>query len=164
MQAETLDHRASIAAFLDRLADDHAAKGLGRTAASALRAASSSVAAMLDIQPGARDIASPTHHLVHQCCAALSPAVTVADVLSHSKVPEVARVRFAASYVAKQRFMWSDQRLGEVFLRDRSSISNALKRAEDFRIIEDLFREATDTLSAQALHCEHCFAPLETSI
>jgi len=154
------DHRASIVAYLDQLAGRTELTGQ-RDAATNLRAAASTIAACLDITPGYSGTITPIQAIVKETVAALGEGVSAAEVLGPSRgTNAVSRARFAAMWVASKRLAWSEDRLGEGFGRDRTTVAHGLVRAAEIRGDDPEFRVATDILAQCDISCPHCLVDL----
>lgn len=160
------DHRSSIVAYIEALAEAHSKADRGDLAAN-YRATASSLAALMDVEAGKRGVASGVHAIIHETVKAFATSegveVSLSDVLDHNRVAPVSRVRFAAMWVAKKRLGWNLDRIAEGFDRSRDTIDHGVERAEDFRSREPSFLLLTDMLTQRPLLCEHCLTPFQTT-
>lgn len=156
------DHRASIVAFLT---DQANALELGgqKTSATLLRAQASNVAIQMDIAAGAQGIVSPVDAIILQACAAFGGTNYREVTAPHGGNQGTKRTRLAAMWVAKKRLLgWTDDMLATHFRRDRSTVAQGIRRAEEIRGTDNAFKRITDNLVEHSmLRCEHCQHALE---
>lgn len=83
--------------------------------------------------------------------AAALAGVAVADVLSDRRERDIARVRFAAIWVARNATDYTLQRIATRLGRDHTTIIYALRRADHLRAVDREFEALTDELLRLAL-------------
>lgn len=154
----SFDHRGSIVAFMLRQANRFE-ETEQREAATALRATASSISAEIDISAGKQGIASPMDAIIIEVCRHIEGAQPNA-VLARDRSEPATRAYFAAVFVAKRRLGWTNDCIGKHVDRDPSTISAALKRADEIRGEDEAFRELTDELTRREMRCENCRAHL----
>jgi chromosomal replication initiation ATPase DnaA len=154
----TFDHRASIVRYMDEQASKLASCGR-RDEATLLRATASSISAKIDIEPGKAGIASPVDAICLEVCSNIGGAM-LRDILSKDRSESAMRCYFGTVWVAKKRLGWSNESIGDHLDRDASTISHALKRAEEIRAGDAAFRKITEELTSREIRCEHCQHPL----
>ena len=153
------DHRRSIVNYLETQADKYEGNGL-KAEATAVRAQASSVRAEIDIEPGRQDIITPAQAITLEVCSRFGAGQRFREVLGGSGCSEAVRMRFAAMWVIAKRFSWTQEKVGEPFGRDASSVSHALKRAEEIRRDDAEFAAVTDFMVRHTPLCENCQSPL----
>jgi chromosomal replication initiation ATPase DnaA len=158
----SFDHRGSIVRYIDEQANKLATVGR-REVATVLRATALSITAKIDIEPGKGGIASPVDAIGLEVCANLGEAM-LRDILMKDRSEGVMRSYFGTVWVAKKRLGWSNESIGDHLDRDASTISHALKRAEEIRAADPEFRKITDELTRREVRCENCQAPLLHSV
>lgn len=158
-EALAYDHRSSIVRYMEEEATKFEIAG-ERGRALTLRAMASNIAAQFDLRTGKDDIASPVHAIINEVCSRFGGTNLVEVLSPTSGGLGVRKVRMAAMWVAKKRLGWSNDRLGDDFRRDGSTVSSGIHRADEIRAADEDFKAVTDQLVSQRIVCENCQHPL----
>lgn len=149
------DHRTNIADYVDILARKYDEKGDKHNAVVA-RVIASNIRNEIDIRPGVGGITTPCHAIIVAMCDHMD-ASSIREVLAPEMGDKATqRVRVASMWVAKKKLGWGAERLGAEFRRDPSTVTHALKRAEEIRAADGAFKLVTDNATAEEFRCENC--------
>lgn len=78
--------------------------------------------------------------------------IPIGDILSDRKLQGITETRFAIAWVAKHATSYSLPRIaGALHRKDHSTIINALRRAEELRASDPVFKARTDRLLSGAM-------------